>query len=362
MRYLLVISVSLVFGLGFLMVFNTSSADILDRSLDVSTHQAVMKHVLYAVLGCLVGMGLWALGYENFLKLSFPLLCVCTFLLLLTFVPGIGQVRNGARRWIGVAGYTLQPSEFAKYLIPAYFIYYSLKSSEAILSWKAFAKVTAIIGVPLLLIFCEPDNATTAIIGATVVCLCFLTRVKAKYWLLPLTVMVLAGGVAAVKMPYVADRIQVYLDPELDLRGKGHQPHQARIATGSGQVFGKGPGGSIQKLNYLPEAQNDYIAAIYAEEFGFVGVMVLVALYMLITYTGTHIASKARDRGGCYLAAVITFLIALQAFLNLGVVSGLLPSTGLNLPFFSQGGSSLVANLAAVALLLTISKESECRA
>jgi cell division protein FtsW len=144
------------------------------------------------------------------------------------------------------------------------------------------------------------------------------------------------------------------LNPELDLKGKGHQPYQAKIAAGSGQLLGRGPGNSLQKLSYLPEAQNDYIAAIYAEEFGFLGIVTLIVLYMIIAYVGFYIAHICQDRNGLYFATAITFLICFQAFMNLGVVSGLLPSTGLNLPFFSQGGTSLMANIAGLGLLLNI--------
>ena len=145
--------------------------------------------------------------------------------------------------------------------------------------------------------------------------------------------------------------VNVYLNPELDIRGRGHQPYQAKIAAGSGKLMGKGPGNSLQKLSYLPEAQNDYIAAIYAEEFGFLGMIVLITLYMLVAYFGFSVAISTADQVGLCVAASFTFLISFQAFMNLGVVSGLLPSTGLNLPFFSQGGSSLIVNMMAISLI-----------
>jgi len=174
------------------------------------------------------------------------------------------------------------------------------------------------------------------------------------YWALPLLVIVIAGGFAASKMPHVKNRIRIYLHPELDLLGKGHQPYQAKIAVGSGKLFGRGLGESLQKLDYLPEARSDYIAAIYAEEFGFIGIIFLIVLYMVISYCGFSIATNAYDYKGFYMASIITFLIAFQAFLNLGVVSGLLPSKGVTLPFFSQGGSSLFVNVLAVFLLLSV--------
>jgi cell division protein FtsW len=209
----------------------------------------------------------------------------------------------------------------------------------------------------------EPDNRTTGIIGLTIFMMLTLTRVKFRYWAVPMGVLMTIGLVAAYHVPYVTKRINVYLNPELDLKGKGHQPYQAKIAVGSGGVLGKGPGESLQKLNYLPEAQNDYIVAIFAEEFGFIGVLLLIIAYMVICYLGFYIAINSIDIEGLLIASSMTFLISIQAFMNFGVVSGLLPSTGLNLPFFSQGGSSLWVNIAAVALILhvaaTTKKNSE---
>lgn len=161
----------------------------------------------------------------------------------------------------------------------------------------------------------------------------------------------------ASQLPYVTQRIQVYLHPELDLQGRGHQPYQAKIAAGSGGLLGKGLGESLQKLTYLPEAQNDYIAAIYAEEFGWVGMLFLILLYSLLVAWGYQMAMRAVDLEGFYVAATMTFLIGLQAFLNLAVVSGLIPSTGLNLPLFSQGGTSLVANLVLIGFLLSVDRQ-----
>src|ERR1700733_5248117 len=147
--------------------------------------------------------------------------------------------------------------------------------------------------------------------------MCVMARIRFKYWALPLMVLMIIGSISAYHLPYVTARLKVYLHPELDLKGKGHQPYQAKIAAGSGKFFGKGPGHSLQKLSYLPEAQNDYIAAIYAEEFGFLGIASLILLYMIIGYIGFFIAVHTPDRGGFYYASAITFLICFQAFMNL---------------------------------------------
>ena len=282
-----------------------------------------------------------------------------TFLLVLVLIPGVGRQINGSKRWLSMAGLSFQPSEFTKYLIPATFIELLVEQNQRAFSLKLFFRVLAIIALPVLLILLEPDNGTVAFIGATVVMLFFLTKIPFKYWVVPIVLLMTIGGISAYKLPYVSARLHVYLHPELDILGKGHQPHQAKIAAGSGQLWGKGAGNSWQKLSYLPEAQNDYIAAIYAEEFGFLGMILLISCYTILACLGFSIASQSPDIQGFALAGAITFVICFQAFLNLGVVSGLLPSTGLNLPFFSQGGTSLVANMAGIGLLLSILKEEK---
>jgi cell division protein FtsW len=346
------------------MIFSTTSAEVLDHDLNCSTHQALFRQITYAFLGLGFGLSVWKMGYRKFLSYSPFLLLLFTLLLVLVLIPGVGKEVNGSRRWLSLAGFSFQPSEFVKYLVPAYFIHSFLHFDDRNIVFKQFIKLLAIVAVPIGLILIEPNNGTAAVIGMTLICLFMICRVRFRYWALPLCVFILIGGVFAYHLPYVTARIKVYLNPELDLKGKGHQPYQAKIAAGSGRLFGKGPGNSLQKLSYLPEAQNDYIAAIYAEEFGYFGILVLIILYMGLACVGFRISSCAVDLAGFYFAGAITFLIALQAFLNLGVVSGLLPSTGLNLPFFSQGGSSLMANLLGIGLLTsvaTVGKEkSDC--
>lgn len=358
-RLAFILVAAILFSMGLLMVYNTSSADILDRALDAHLHQAMVRQIVYAIAGVAVGFAVWWLGYRQLLQLSLPMLLLTSFLLLLVFVPGIGLARNGAHRWIRLAGYTLQPSELAKLTLPLYFI--SAISRRARkggpIDLLFFGKVVAIVGLPMLLILLEPDNATIAIFGMIFLVLFFLTRIPFRFWLIPILLFGAVGGTVALQLPYVSHRIQVYLHPEMDLQGRGHQPYQAKIAAGSGELWGKGLGESLQKLTYLPEAQNDYIAAIYAEELGWAGMVLLILLYALLAAWGYQMALCAADLEGFYVAGAMTFLIALQVFLNLAVVSGLIPSTGLNLPLFSQGGSSLMANLVAIGLLLSVDRE-----
>ncbi|HSW72503.1 MAG TPA: putative peptidoglycan glycosyltransferase FtsW [Chlamydiales bacterium] len=350
--FLLVICVLLLYALGLLMIFNTTAASALDRSLTSATHQAFFKQLIDGGIALIFGLVVYWYGFERLLQNSFIFLIGATLFLVLVFVPKIGMEINGAKRWIQFFGVSFQPSEFAKYLIPICFLKSCL--SKKGMSFKDLVFSLLPLAPPLILILIEPDNGTTFIIGIAFIMLFNLCRIKWNYWVIPVLCVLIVGATVAYRMPHVPDRFRVYMHPELDLLGKGHQPHQAKIAAGSGKIWGRGLGESLQKLNYLPEARSDYIAAIYAEEFGFMGMLGMIILYMLIAYNGFRIAFSTPDKRGFYLASLLTFLLSFQAFLNLGVVSTLLPSKGTTLPFFSLGGTSLIANAAALFLLINI--------
>ncbi|MDN3507469.1 MAG: putative lipid II flippase FtsW [Simkaniaceae bacterium] len=354
-RYLFICAALLICA-GFIMVFNTTSAEILDKEGIANVHTALVKQLIYGCIGFAAAFLAYLTNYQKLFKWSPALYYGCIGLLLLVFVPGIGQRINGARRWIGIAGLTFQPSELMKLLIPIYYIsLFALRQRTILL--KDFLRILFLLAIPIVLVIIEPDNGTAVIMLSTLVVMFYLTKVRWVFWGLPIVIFALVGATFASQMKHVTDRIRVYLNPELDLLGKGHQPYQAKIAAGSGGLTGRGFGESLQKLNYLPEARSDYIAAIFAEEFGFIGILTLLLLYMAFALFGFQIASTSKSREGYYLAAVITFLITFQAFLNLGVVSGFLPSKGTNLPLFSQGGSSLIMNMIGLALVLNVSKE-----
>jgi cell division protein FtsW len=341
--------VALIFLTGLLMIFSTTSAEILDYDLEKSVYSGVLKQFFFGCIGVIVAFFLSRLSFEKLLSYSPLLFLIVTFSLLITLIPGIGKVVNGSRRWIVILGVSWQPSEFAKYIVPL-FLCYLLKKYD-FQEMKTFLKCGALLSFPIFLVLIEPNNGTAIVMVISLVVLFFLSGVPFKFFALPLLVASFLGGILAMQLPYVRSRIAVYYHPELDLKGRGHQPYQAKIAAGSGQLFGKGPGNSLQKLSYLPEAQNDYIGAIFAEEFGFLGVFFLILLYCFLTVLMFLIAIQSESLYHFYFASVVTFLIGFQAFLNLGVVSGLLPSTGLNLPFFSQGGSSLIAHMSALGVL-----------
>ena len=354
----LLIPVICLFVMGLVLIFNTSSAEVLDHTSNKSTHLALIRQICYGVFAFGCGYVAFSYGYKRLLQTSPIILAFLSFLLILVFVPKIGLTANGARRWISIAGISVQPSEFVKFFALLYFVFQILKVDIDQLNMRSFLRLLAPLGVPLVLILIEPNNGTCAVIVLALIVLFFLTKIPLNYWALPMIVCGLVVVGFALKMPYVKARFEVYLHPELDLKGKGHQPYQAKIASGSGGLWGKGPGKSVQKLSYLPEAQNDYIAAIFAEEYGFIGMLVMLLAYSWIIYLGLAIAFNAQEKAGLYIAAGFTFLLGFQAFLNLGVVSGLLPSTGLNLPFFSQGGSSLIGNAIGLGALMSVTKES----
>ncbi|AAF39019.1 cell division protein, FtsW/RodA/SpovE family [Chlamydia muridarum str. Nigg] len=359
MKWFLISCLLGIFSLGLIMVFDTSSAEVLDRALSCSTHKALIRQITYLVLGLSVASFIYILGWKDFLKMSPVLLIMVGMALILVLIPGVGVCRNGARRWLGVGQLTLQPSEFVKYLIPCVAIECLTTRVAIRSSFKRFVAFVSLLFIPIFLIAIEPDNGSAAVIAFSLIPVFIVTAVRLRYWLVPLLCILCIGGIFAYRLPYVRNRLQVYLHPELDIKGRGHQPYQAKIAAGSGKLFGKGPGKGLQKLTYLPEAQNDYIAAIYAEEFGFVGMLLLILLYMGFIYSGYVIAMRASLLSGAALAISITVIIGMQAFINLGVVSGLLPSKGVNLPFFSQGGSSLIANMCGIGLLLRICDEED---
>lgn len=354
----LVSSVLLLFSFGLLMVFNTTSAEILDRFLEAETHLPLLRQMAYALLGVALGVVAYCIGYQALLRLSPLLFTAATLLLAFVFLPVIGCTLNGSHRWISLFGLTFQPSEAFKIILPLTYIHWFLQRKTEV-DLKAFLKMLSVLFIPIILILLEPDHGATAILLMTLVVLFFLSKIRFSYWAIPLCVLSCFAIVGASQMPYVRSRIEVYLHPELDLKGKGHQPHQAKIAAGSGKLWGRGLGESLQKLNYLPEARSDYIAAIYAEETGFFGMLVLIVSYAVFTFSGIAIAFRAKDPPGFFLAASLTFLVAIQAFLNLGIVSGLLPSKGTTLPFFSQGGSSLLMNIVILFLLLDIARQSK---
>lgn len=356
-RSCFIFAAALVFLIGWIMVFDASSAEILSRLIDKDTHFAAIKQLISGSLAVAVGFGVYFLGFERLWRYIPVLFWGVTILLALVLIPGIGQKINAARRWILIAGFSVQPSEILKYLIPPACIYFLQR--ESVLNFSVFIKIMLKLCIPIVCVFLEPDNGAVFVALLGLVATLFLMRVDMKFWMLPMLVIVSVGALVASRMPHVPARIQIYLNPELDLLGKGHQPHQAKIAAGAGGLFGRGLGQSVQKLEYLPEAQNDYIAAIFAEEFGFVGMSLLLSLYLVMALAGFALTMRSPSLVTFQLSGALLFVFLIQVFLNLGVVCGLVPSTGMNLPLFSQGGTSLLVHGAFMGYLLSLNRRRE---
>jgi cell division protein FtsW len=255
----------------------------------------------------------------------------------------------------------IQPSEFVKIILPAYFIQQCSVDTSIFEKFSSFVRLLGKVFIPVALIALEPNNGTAGVIALMIGVLTLIMGIPCRFWVVPLCAIAVGLVVFAVGSSHVQKRLVTYLHPEADLKGKGHQPYQAKIAAGSGGLLGRGPAKSMQKLSYLPEAQNDYIAAIFAEEFGFLGIATLLSVYAWLLYEVMRIVSTTESMEAFCWGMSIFYLLSFQTFMNLGVVSGLLPSTGLNLPFFSQGGSSLVANFLGIGLIITMVSSQKTR-
>jgi cell division protein FtsW len=353
----LFLPVLLLYTTGILMIFDASSGEIVDLALGKSQFIGFFRQLVWGIIGLIAAKISCSIGWRFLYEHSKQLYLFLVVLLVLVFIPGIGISANGSRRWLGFHGMNIQPSEFVKIILPAFFIYICATEEKVFQNFFAFLRLLGMAGVCVALIVLEPNNGTAGVIALMIGILTIIVGIPPRFWVIPLCLAAASLGIFAASSGYVQRRISTYLHPEADIKGKGHQPYQAKIAAGSGGLFGRGPAKSMQKLSYLPEAQNDYIAAIFAEEFGFIGMIMLIGTYVWLLHEIWKIVRRAKETEAFCWGIAIFFLIAFQTFMNLGVVSGLLPSTGLNLPFFSQGGSSLVANCAALGILVSMTSQ-----
>ena len=297
--------------------------------------------------------------YQNYKKLANIIFLTCTIMLILVLIPGIGTVRNGSRSWFGIGSLGLQPSEFAKLGLIIFTSKYLANNTKELKNIKK--GVLPILGVLLLifgLIMLEPDFGTGVVIVMTIIVLLFISGVKINFFI-KIGILGLLGVIILILIaPYRLERIISFINPWTDPLGSGFQIIQSLYAIGPGGLLGLGFGNSIQKHFYLPEPQTDFIFAIISEEFGFLGVLIISTLFITIIYSGLKISMRCQDNFGKFLAFGITFGLAFQTILNLMVVVGLLPVTGVTLPFLSYGGSSLLISLINIGILLNIDKNS----
>jgi cell division protein FtsW len=318
--------------------------------IGTSTH-FLFKQCISVIIGALLGFivsktkaGFW---YKNIYVIN----AIAITLLILTFTP-LGVSVKGSQRWLSLMGLTLQPGEFIKYtvLISAVrffdlFDKYDYKSN-LVYAMNFIA--------PLSLLIMQPDFGTFTICAVIIAFACFISNFSRKIFVSSVVVGAIGLYGILISAPYRVKRLLTFLDPWSDPQNSGFQIIQSYLAFANGHIFGQGIGNSNEKLFYLPEAYNDFILSVLGEELGFVGVLFIVCLYVVFIYLGFKLALTIKSKISAQIIASLIFCIGLQAFLNMGVVLGLLPTKGLNLPFISYGGSSIIANLIAVGFIFSL--------
>lgn len=280
-------------------------------------------------------------------------------LLVLVLIPGIGVYVNGSRRWLNIAGMSFQPSELAKIASVMYLastLSFRLKQVERL--WTGILPLLVVPAAMFLLILQQPNLSTAGSIMIVAVLMMLLAGAKWKHLSLMGVVGLAVGFAYAWVEPYRRERLLSFRNPFAQMSDEGYQLSQSLIAIGSGGLFGRGLGQGRQKFSYLPYPESDFIFAIIGEDFGLFGCCVVILLFVAFAVAGMRIALNCQDRYGCLLAAGITAMISVQAFINIGVVVGILPTTGLPLPFFSAGGTSISLLMAAVGILFNISRHA----
>ena len=348
--------------LGLGLVMNASASSAVSAANNNGNHYYYfIRHGLYVVAGLIAGMVCLLVSVRRWQQWSWPLLIVALVLLVLVYVPGIGHEVNGSKRWLNLRVFNLQSSEPAK-LFMVFFIAGYLVRHQAELERKLFGFVKPLLVLLLFaaLIYAEPDFGATTVMVGSVVVMIFLAGTSMKVAAPLLVILGALGWFFVTAESYRLERITSFTDPFRDQFGSGYQLSQALIAFGRGEIFGVGLGNSVQKQFYLPEAHTDFVFAVLAEELGMVGAILTVALLTFVCLRALRLGRKAQLAGqafAAYCAYGIAMMWTGQAFINIGVNAGLLPTKGLTLPFISYGGSSLVVCCVSLAVLLRIEWE-----
>jgi cell division protein FtsW len=343
---------------GLVMVLSASSVSSLDTY--GSSWYVVMRQAMWMAIGVAGCIAVMRVDYHRWRRLALPALALSGLLLALVLVPGIGTSANGATRWLGYGPFTLQPSELAKLTVLLFVA--DLLSRRA--AWMSDARVTlvpvmVVFGTTAFLLMLQPNLGTTLVLGAIVLSVLYVAGTP----LAPLGALSAAGAllatVLALAAPYRRARVMAFLDPWKDYQDTGYQTIQSLVGIASGGITGTGLGQSRAKWGFLPYAHTDFIFAIIGEELGLLGALVVVALFVAFCVLGARAALLAPDRFGMLLAAGVTTWFGAQAFINIGAVIGILPITGVPLPFVSYGGTSLMINLVAAGLLLNVARQAQ---
>ncbi len=339
-----------VSGLGVLTVYSATHGP----GAEGPSSTLALRQLTWLAGGCVGMLAVLVFDYRRLERRA--LLVYVGLVLLLLAVPVFGRVAGGSRRWLALGPVSFQPSELMKLGVVLVLARYFARSTAVHLGPRDLLLPLVLAAVPAAMIVVQPDLGTAAIVGLVAVTLTVLGGVRFRWF----GVMALLGAAAAPFVyggleTYQQKRIQIFWNPELEPLGAGYHVIQSKVAVGSGMMWGKGfLHGTQNHLNFLPEQHTDFIFSVFAEEWGFVGAMVLIGLYLALVLRGLVIAARARDRFGVLLALGVTAIIFWQAIINLGMTTGMLPVVGITLPFFSYGGSSLLCLLVGVGLMMNV--------
>lgn len=353
-RVILIVAIVLLSLFGLIMIYSASNVWASYKFND--SYKYLKMQGLFLLVGYILLFVVSKIPYSFYKDKANIIFIICSILLVLVLIPGIGTVRNGSRSWFGIGSFGIQPSEFTKLGLIIFTSKYLANNNRIVKDIKSgVLPILSVILFIFFLIMLEPDFGTGVVIVMTIIVLLFVSGVKMGFFV-KIGILGLIGIAALVIIaPYRMQRIVSFLNPWSDPLGSGFQIIQSLYAIGPGGLLGLGFGNSVQKHFYLPEPQTDFIFSIISEEFGFMGVLIVSLLFMTIIYIGFKIAMKVEDLFGKYLAFGITFGLAFQAMLNLMVVTNLIPVTGVTLPFLSYGGSSLLITMCSMGILLNIS-------
>ncbi len=353
---ILIITLTLL-GFGLIMLYSASYVKAI-YSFDDSLHY-IRDQILYATLGLGFLFGVSRIDYRILRKYDMALFFVVIILLIVVLFM---QVISGVSRWIIIPGVgSFQPSEIAKFSLILIFAKLIERNYNKIKEFRyGILPFVIILGTILSLLFLQPHLSAMVIITCIAGVMMLVGGSDIKWFILAIGFVVAVVVVVLLVFPesisYASSRIESWLNPESDLQGSGYQSYQSLLAIGSGGLFGLGLGNSRQKHLHLPEPQNDFIFAVICEELGFIGGMIVIILFLMLLYRGFYIAVKAKDRFGAMMVVGIISQITIQAFLNIAVATNTVPNTGISLPFFSEGGTSLMMLLAEMGIVLSVSR------
>lgn len=351
----------LLLSFGALMIYSSTSVITpLLAKKNITEFYYFKRHIFTMVIGIIVMLFAYRMKPSMLNRASIPLLIFSFVLLILVFLPHIGVTAGGARRWIRLWPTTFQPSELVKLAMVIFLARHLSMPSYNTESFASFVKPLLVMVIFQVVFLKQPDFGATMSLAFLTFAMLFISGIRLRYIA---SVLLLAIPVLymLIMEPYRLRRITSFVDPWKDPQGSGFQLVQSFIALGSGGLTGLGLGESKQKLSFLPASHTDFIFCLVGEELGLIGASVIIALFMLLFIRGISIANRSKDRFVYYLAYGLTLMISLQALVNFAVVTGLVPTKGLPLPFMSYGGSALLVNMASVGILLKISKGDEDR-